>query len=101
MADLSELSKLMIEHGLIIRAIPYERTFTVEMRHKGRHPDGVVYFDEVRKSKMLRVTESNPRGGQFIITQRMDQGTVINYWGRPGEKLKFYDSIEEAIKSFI
>lgn len=96
--DLKELERLMIEHGLVIRAIPCETTRILEAYHKDNYPDGVVYYDERFKRDMLKVTKKNSQGGKFIITQKPTQDTIINYWGKP---VVFYDSIEEAVNSIV
>lgn len=106
MVDIEELGRLMIEHGLVIRAIPYETTSVYEIRHKDKYPDAVVFYSEARKCDMIRVTKKLSQGGKFIITQVLDQGTIINYWGKPGNWGKkvpvvFYDTIEQAVNSMI
>jgi hypothetical protein len=98
--DLEELGKLMIEHGLVIRAIPYEKTSVFSTHHKDRYPDAVVFYDDVRKCDMLRLTEKNNQGGKFIIMQKKDQSRMINNW-EWGKPVIFYDTIEQAVRSFI
>lgn len=100
--DLKGLEKLMVEYGLVIRAIPFGHQFRVETRHKDKYPDGIEYYDESCKRNMLRVTEKNSQGGKFVITVEPTQGSTINYWGKPNRKYKkepvvFYDSIEQAV----
>lgn len=104
--DIKDLEYLMVEHGLIIRAIPLEQHFKVEVRHKDKYPDGIEYYDEHCKRKMLKVIEKNRQGGKYVITAEQTQGKLINYWGNPrkkftGEPVVFYDSIEQAVESFI
>lgn len=98
--DLNELAILMVEHGLVIRAIPYEQTSVYALRHKNEYPNGVVFYDEVRKCEMVRVVEKNPQGGKFIITQKRDQGRQINGW-EWGKSVTFHDTLEQAVKSFV
>jgi hypothetical protein len=99
--DLKKLGELMVEHGLVIRAIPYQRTYHVELRHKDqyfnneKYPEVTVCQPDGFNREMLRVTEKNNQGGKFIITQKRDQGTIINSWGKP---VVFHDTIEEAIE---
>ncbi|TPG68597.1 hypothetical protein EEL31_08745 [Brevibacillus laterosporus] len=102
--NLEELAKLMIEHGLVIRAIPHETTSNCEARHKDSYPDGVVYYDEYLKRDMLRVTRQNSQGGKFIIAKKGNQDSTVNGWEwnqLTRKKVAFYDTIEEAIESFI
>lgn len=99
--NLDELTKLMIEHGLVIRAIPYETTSTYETRHITSHPEAVIYFDERLKRDMLRVTKKNSQGGKFIIAIKRNQDSIISGWDwkkSNQNKVMFFNSIEEAVK---
>lgn len=96
--NIEELGRLMIEHGLVIRAIPLETTSTYEIHHRDSYPDAEVFYSEARKCEMIRVTKKNSQGGKFLISQKNDQGTIVNYWGKP---VVFYDSIEQAVKSVL
>jgi hypothetical protein len=93
---MDSLEKMMIKHGVVIRAIPYERVSVMEARHKDKFPEGVVYYNEAYKRNMLKVTIKNNKGGKFVITTCKDQGAVINNWGKP---VIFYDNIEQALGS--
>ncbi|MEG1563822.1 MAG: hypothetical protein RR365_08860 [Bacteroides sp.] len=100
------LTNLMVKYGIVIRAIPFEHHFCMEIRHKDKHPDGVEYYDEACKRNMLRVTEENNHGGKFVVTVEPTQGSTINYWGKPNRKYKkepvvFYDSIEQAVLAVV
>jgi len=91
------LEKVMVEHGIVIRAIPYEHSGTLEVRHKDKYPNGIVCYDEKHGRNMLKITEKNSKGGKFIITTAGWQGTYIN-WGKP---VIFYDTLEQAINSIV
>ena len=93
---MDSLEKIMIKHGIVIRAIPYESTSVVEAYHKDKFPDGIIYYDEAFGRNMLKVTKKNTQGGTFVITTCKDQSAVIRNWGKP---VIFYDSIEQAIGS--
>ena len=89
--DIIAVQDKMIELGLCIRAIPRTHTFVCEVRHKFRHPDGVVYYDEHRKRDMLLVVHQNDYGGKFMISQ-----------AAPGVRFNnrlYFDSIEDALNS--
>lgn len=90
-----ELSQLMLEHGLVIRAIPYEKISICALRHKDRYPDAIVFYDDIRKCEMIKVIEKNANGGKFVITKEGGQSSTI-VWRKP---VVFYDTIEEALKS--
>lgn len=96
--NLETLGKLMIEHGLVIRAIPLETVSTYEAYHKDKIPGGVVRYMEEYKREMLQVTKKNSQGGKFVITRMADQGTILNNWGKP---VVFYDTIEQAVTAFL
>jgi len=93
---MDSLEKIMIGHGVVIRAIPYERVSVMEVRHQNKYPEGVVYYDETYGRNMLKVTTKNTQGGKFVITTCKDQGAVIRNWGKP---VIFYDGIEQALDS--
>jgi hypothetical protein len=95
--DINELGKLMIEHGLVIRAIPHEKTAIYEAYHKDKYPDGVVCYMESFKRNMLKVTTKNSQGGKFIIEKVSSQGSMIRW----GKGTVFYGTIEEAVESII
>lgn len=102
---IEKLEKLMVEHGIVIRAIPYEHVDVLEISHKDKHPGCEVYFDEICNREMIKVTKKNSKGGKFIVTTEATQGTKILGWGKKsrewGKKnpVGFYDTIEEAIAS--
>ena len=100
---LSELEKLMVEYGVVIRAIPHEYVSRIEVRHKDKYPDGVVYYDEKAKRDMLRVTIKNSKGGKFLITTMHTQGNVLNWWQleRESKQVVFYDSLTDAIEALL
>ena len=104
---ISDLSKLMVEYGLVIRGIPHFHEYKVEVRHKERYlskPEKYVevnvYFDEVCKREMLRVKEKLSKGGKFIITQCKDQFAAIPNWGW-GKPVVFYDSVIDAVANIV
>ncbi len=103
--DLKRLEELMIEHGLVIRAIPHETTSTYEARHKQSYPDGVVYYDNYLKREMLRVVRKNSLGGKFIIAKKGNQDSTVSGWEwqkiKGSKKVVAYDTIEQAVKSVI
>jgi hypothetical protein len=110
MMDINELAALMLEHGLVIRGIPYEITYHIEMRHKDQYDNNEKYSEVVvcrpdgYNREMLRVTEKNSQGGKFIIAKKRTQGSTVQGWEwhkDSKKKVIFYDTIEEAVRSFI
>jgi len=105
--DIVDLGKMMVEHGLVIRGIPYFHEYKVEVRHKekyigrpNKYVEVSVSFDEAYGREMLRAKEKFYKGGKFVITQRKDQLAGIPNWGW-GKPVVFYDSIEDAVAAMI
>lgn len=94
--NIQELEKIMIEHGVIIRAITPYHISVYEVRHKDKYPNAEEYYDERFKRNMIRVkTEhSNDVAGKFIIETMEDTSSTVKFY-----KPVFYNSIEEAIQS--
>ncbi|MNW28218.1 hypothetical protein D3C74_50380 [compost metagenome] len=99
--DITKLTELMIEHGLVIRAIPHETIGICEERHKEKYPDSVLFYDKKRKCNMIRVTSKNNQGGKFVIGKMSDQSTIVNNWNKVGKSVIFYNTIEEAVQDAI
>lgn len=91
---ISELEKLMVKHGLVIRAVPHEHLEILEIRNKDRYPDGIVkYGGETFKRDMLYVTKSNGKlSGKFLISSNKGTGEMVKFINKP------YNSISDAIK---
>jgi len=103
MERIADLEKLMVEHGLVIRAIPLVETACVEAYNKEvierqGYEAVTISYEEVYKREMARGKKPLSRGGKFIITQCKNQGTVINSWGNP---VVFYDSIMQAVAAVV
>ena len=94
--SMQELEKIMIEYGIVLRAIPLYHTSTYEVRHKDHYPEGVEYFDPRFKRNMLKVKKANYHGGKFIITRMTDTVQTIPFY-----KPRYFDSIEEAVNAFL
>ena len=108
--DLNTLTKLMVEHGLVIRAIPKERAFGVPVDHKDRYSDearytiGEVFKPDNLGKELIKVTEKFSQGGKFIIAMKGSQDSKVQGWEwhkESGKKVAFYDTIEEAVNSVI
>ena len=98
MMSIAELTQLMLKHGLVIRAInPHDQTAVYDPRHKDQFPEGVVRYSEECKRDMLHVSYRNSQGGKFVITSDSGQGSTVHW----ASGTVFYDSIEDAVKSFI
>ncbi|MNV53411.1 hypothetical protein D3C71_1455560 [compost metagenome] len=71
-----------------------------EKRHQDQFPDAEVFIDNTYKREMIRVVSKNTQGGKFIITTKRNQDRIVSDW-LGGKKVTFYDSIEEAVTSFL
>lgn len=93
---MQELEKVMVEYGIVIRAIPYYHTSTFEVRHKEKYPDAVEYFDPRFNRNMLNLKEANHHGGKFIITKQPDTVQKVSFY-----KPRYFDSVEDAVNAFL
>lgn len=94
--NMQELERVMVEYGIVIRAIPHYDTSTIEVQHKEQYPEAVEYFDPRFNRNMLRVKKANHHGGKFIITKMTFTGGMVSFYDP-----KYYDSIEEAVKTLL
>ena len=93
---MQELERLMVEYGIVIRAIPHYHTSTIDVRHKGQYPEEVEYFDPRFNRNMLMIKEANHHGGKFMITKMTFTGGTVPFYDP-----KYYDSIEEAVNALL
>jgi len=90
---IDELNEFMIKHGLVIRAIPYEQKFHVEVRHSDKYPDSPIVYNPTYKRDMIRVTKSNGTlGGKFIVEKVQHRDTLVRFYRK-----NVFDSIQEII----
>ena len=96
--NIQELEKIMIEHGVIIRAITPFHISIYEVRHKDKYSNAEEYYDKQLKRNMIRVkTEhSNKVARKFIIETMADTSSTVKFY-----KPIFYNSIEDAIQSLL
>lgn len=94
--NMQELEKVMVEYGIVIRAIPYYHMSTFEVQHKDRYPEGIEYFDPRYNRNMLKVKKANHHGGKFIIAQQTDTSQMVPFY-----KVRYFDSIEDAVNAFL
>ena len=90
--DITVLQRIMIKHGVSIRAIPSEVISIHEVRHIDKYPNGHIYYDEYLKRDMLRVKRIPKYAGKILIVKNCGTNETIKF-----SKPKYYDSIEEAI----
>lgn len=94
--DIKELEKIMIEHGLVIRAVPKKVRSVFEKQHIDKFPDGKIEYLERYKREVLVVDQVPKNAGKFIIECAESACATIRFSGE-----KFYDSVEEAVEDFL
>lgn len=94
--DIKDLEKIMVEHGVVLRAIPMKVTGIYETRHQKKFPNARVEYLEDFKREML-IDERVPiNAGRFIFEANQGTGSLVKFYAK-----KFYDSIEEAIEDLL
>lgn len=89
-----ELSKVMIEKGLAIRAIPMDRRIVVEVRHKKEFPNGHAEYLEEFKREMWVEVRKNKHGGQFVVESNGGTNATVKFSGKT-----FYNSLDDLLKA--
>ena len=88
---IEELERLMVEYGIVLRAIPTTVREILEVRHKDEYPDGkVVYLEEFHRD-MLVVERVPKHAGEFLMECRQGTSEMVQF------RRIFYKSIGEAI----
>lgn len=65
--DLKTLEAIMVENGLIIRAIPKKIRHAFEKEHFEDYPDGEIKYLDEFKREMLVVERTPKNAGKFVI----------------------------------
>lgn len=89
---IEELEELMINRGLVIRAIPKEITHIYEVHYAKRYPNGTVKYMEEYKREMLLVTEVPENAGKFVMNAKSNTETTVKF--HP----PFFSSIKELVE---
>ncbi len=97
-STINELSELMIEKRLTIRAIPRIVRVIHEVKHKDLpqlQPGRVEFLREYGREMFIH--EKRPtNGGKFLIVQNCGTSSMISF-----QKQKFYDTLGDAIASIV
>lgn len=92
--DLKELEKIMIEYGVVIRAIPMTVREVYAKEHIKKYPNGEIKYLPEYKKEMLVVIRVPQSAGKFVIESAKHTMTQIQFRG-----IEYFDTIEDAIKS--
>jgi hypothetical protein len=90
--DTQALERIMIQRGLVIRAIPSKVTSVCEARHIDSFPQGTIRYMEQFKRDMLIVERVPRHAGKFIIECDQGTGALVRFSGK-----QYYDTIEDAL----
>lgn len=94
--DIKELEKIMISHGVALRAIPEKVRHVLEKQHIDRYPNGTIEYLDEFKREML-VFESIPKNaGKFILVKNQATSCNVSFTGK-----EYFDSIEQAMESLL
>ncbi|MBQ3011261.1 MAG: hypothetical protein IJA20_02925 [Methanocorpusculum sp.] len=94
--DIKELEEIMVEHGVVLRAIPMKVTGIYEVRHRKQFPNARVEYLEDFKREML-IDERVPiNAGKFIFESNQGTGNMVKFYAN-----RFYDSIEDAMDGLL
>lgn len=93
---IKDLQNLMVEYGLVIRAIPPTARIVVELRHKDKYPNGHAQYLEAFKREMWVEEIENIHAGQFAVEQCRSTTATVHFSGK-----KFYHSLEELANDMM
>ena len=94
--NIQELEKIMIEYGVVLRAIPMEIRHIVEKSHIDKYSQGRIEYVDKCKREML-VFETVPKNaGKFVFEYKQGTNGMVSFSGN-----QFFDSIEEAIQYLL
>lgn len=89
---IEQLEEFMVNHGLVIRAIPKEITHIYEAHYAQKYPNGKVIYMEQYKREMLLVTEVPANAGKFVVSAALHTDSDIRF--HP----PFFSSIKELVE---
>jgi len=89
---IKELEKIMIEQGVILRAIPLKIHHVYADCDISLHPDGRLEYHKEYKREMTIVDSIPKNAGKFVIESEECTGAMARFYGK-----KLYDNIEDAI----
>lgn len=91
---LEELNALMLEKGVIIRAIPNCSISVYEPSHFREYPDGRIQYCDTTNRGMLYVERSNGiLANKFLVAQSSGKGNLIRF-----NTDNVFDSLQDVLK---
>ncbi len=92
---IEELEKIMVEHGVVLRAIPKVVVGVYEKKHIERYPNAVVKYVEGFKREMLFVERVPQNAGKFIF-ELAKTDSMVRFCPK-----EYFVSIEEAVGALL
>lgn len=93
MMTVKELERLMVQHSVVIRAIPKSRRIIVEKRHAEEFPNAEIKYLPEFKREMLVEERENKHGGEFVLEIAKHTHCRVDFTGK-----RFFKSLEEIIE---
>ena len=90
--DIKELEKMMVEHGLVLRAIPMKVTHVFDTYHADKYPQGTIKYMEEYGREMVVVEKVPENAGKFVVEQVRNTGRTVRF-----KEDRFFDSIEDIV----
>jgi len=91
-----EIEQIMIEKGITVRAIPKKiiSHWTIQEKNIPNCKNKIIYNEKGKPfEEKIKVPEN---GGKFIIVNNCGNDSLVNF-----KNCKYFNSIDEAIKSLI
>ena len=95
--DINELTRIMVEYGLVIRAIPLEVRGIYEKTHAARFPEGTIERLEGWNRDMLVVRSKPKNAGKIIILECKNTSARVDFT----KPKQYFDSVEDAVRSVM
>lgn len=89
---IAELEAVMVEYGVVMRAIPKVVKAVYGTAHIGRFPTGRVQYLPEFKREMLIVERTPRNAGKFIFEYAQNTDTTVRFRGAT-----YYDTIGQAV----
>lgn len=94
--NIKELESIMIEYGVVLRAIPKTVRGVYEKYHIDKYPNGTIEYLEEYKREMLVVISVPKNAGKFVFECQKNTISGVQFQGN-----KYFDSIELAIADLL
>lgn len=95
--DVETIQKIMVDYGVVIRAIPMVERFVLEVCHKDQYPEGkVVMMGKPFNREMLVFEKPLHHAGKFIVAFANNTMSTVRFDGK-----HYFDTIDDVIDYVI